>query len=152
MSAAAARKELVRCAGTQFDLEIVQLFERVARTQMGGRTLAWLAEIPGLQLAGAATTTAVPTIMTSTMTAVSSAALVVAATVSNAPPETLSMVEFAPVTQAPLIVEETTTTTVLWIDEASVSTPSTTTGRRRHHHRCRHRQPRRPRLRPSRRW
>ncbi|MEO1064248.1 MAG: HD domain-containing phosphohydrolase [Actinomycetota bacterium] len=62
MSTEAGRREIVRCAGTQFDPEVVRAF---VATSMGrrwaGGAFAWLAELPSLgqigsSLGGAATT------------------------------------------------------------------------------------------------
>ncbi len=48
MSAAVARQEMVRCAGTQFDPDVVRAFLRVSlgRLRLVGGPLAWLASLP----------------------------------------------------------------------------------------------------------
>lgn len=77
MSAEAARAELVRCSGSQFDPEIVRAFlnASLGRQASVGR-LAWLTEIPGVATV-ANTASAAPTAVAGGMLVVASASPVV---------------------------------------------------------------------------
>lgn len=102
MSAAAARQELVRCSGAQFDPAVVRAFLAASvRRRWHGGPLAWVAELPSL---GRLTTTVSNSAAMVTATA---AAIVVGVTgianVAPEPPDELALVAPAPVeTTAPL--------------------------------------------------
>lgn len=132
MSSEAARQELVRCAGSQFDPDVVRAFLNVSLGHKWATgPFAWLAEVPGLQLAGAsgsAVPTVIPSLLSSTLAAVGAAALVVGATAASMPPDTLAMVE----TVSPANSSSSeTTTTINDDDESSITIPTddTTTTR-----------------------
>ncbi len=148
MSAEAARSELVSCAGTQFDPEVVRSFLAVS---LGRRwtfgPLAWLNDLPVGQVGAAAAHTPV--------IAVTGAALAVATmvTIPSEPPEQLAfeapttIVGEAPTsttpdlvvtTQSPIVTPESTTSSTRvtatsptsTTTVASSATNSTTTRRR----------------------
>ncbi len=121
MSSEAARQELVRCAGSQFDPEVVRAFLNVSLGHKWATgPFAWLAEVPGFQLAGAssaAVPTVIPSLVSSTLAAVGAAALVVGATVGNMPPDTLAMIDTASIADS----SSNETTTTISDDESSIS-------------------------------
>lgn len=97
--AAEARKELVRCSGTQFDPEVVRAFLNISlKRKIHVGPLAWLAELPGV----AQTIAAVPqAVATSTVVAGS---LTVGAIANPSQPAALPF--FETVTPAALEIEE----------------------------------------------
>ena len=93
MSAEAAREELVRCSGGQFDPAVVKAFLNVSvrkvRPVLG--PFAWLAEIPGLAPVATTSVTSVGTVAASAAVVVSAAAAAPAATIDT--PESLAFTE-----------------------------------------------------------
>ena len=89
MPAAAARAELARCAGTQFDPVVVRAFLNVSlgRTRFVAGPLAALVNLPFVGGAVSATTTATTAALPATVATVASGALLSGAVVAVAPPE-----------------------------------------------------------------
>ncbi|MEZ5407454.1 MAG: HD-GYP domain-containing protein [Acidimicrobiales bacterium] len=117
MSAAAARQELVRCAGSQFDPAVVRAFLSASvRRRWHGGPLAWVAELPSL---GRLTTT----LSNSAGAATATAAAIVAgvtgiASLAPEPPDQLALVAPAPtLAPAPLPAAPP-------VDTAATSTPA----------------------------
>ncbi len=115
LSVEAARQELVRCAGTQFDPEVVRAFLNVS---LGRRwtfgPLAWLSDLPVGQIGTAVVQTPV--------VAATGAVIAAASVVTTAPPQPLEQpLAFVTTTE----LAETSATTILTTTTLPNTTPTT---------------------------
>ena len=96
MSIAAARKELVDCAGTHFDPDIVRalLHASVRRRRRAAGLLSWLPEVPGMASVGHAVATA-PAVLATAAVAVTAPLMGL-----EAPPRP-TQIAYAPATTTP---------------------------------------------------
>ena len=110
MSPSAAREELYRCAGTQFDPAVVKAFLRIGLED--GRSagfLGWLLELPTLMRVTSSVATASPTVgsaMATVAMAVSVSAASLAAAGSVEAPQALAFDDSGPAAEE-VVVEET---------------------------------------------
>lgn len=111
MSPRAAREELYRCAGTQFDPAVVKAFFRIGLDD--GRSsagfLAWLFELPTMVRVTSSVATASPSVVSATATAVTALSISVASVVGVGAieaPAALAFDDRTPVVEE-VVVDET---------------------------------------------
>ena len=124
MSPEAAKEELIRCAGTQFDPDVVRAFLSVSlgRRWVTG-PLAWLLELPGVVNLGSNLPAATNVVAGAVVAAGS---VVVPAAIGPAQPDGLAFGD-EPVVTTSIFVEDTTSTAAPSTLPPSVVEPSVTT-------------------------
>ncbi|MGH1506418.1 MAG: HD-GYP domain-containing protein [Acidimicrobiales bacterium] len=131
MSAEAARAELVRCAGAQFDPDIVRAFLNAGLGhRFSGGPLAWLAEVPTIGQLGSVVTTG-GTAVSGAVSAGASAFLIGATSVltgtTAGPPEQLAFDSIDVVADSgEQVVAPESTTTTEFVDTAAPTTAKMT--------------------------
>ena len=138
MSPAAAREELVRCAGGQFDPAVVRAFLRISLDDHGRSFgfLGWLFELPTVLRMTSSVASAAPATVSATATAAAALSVSVAS-VAGAPAEPPPAVAFADPTIDVVQLDEpipTTSTMVIVIEDGAIAestivsaVPTTTT-------------------------